>query len=152
MANIRENVVKTTLSVAQRLIEHLVAWVAFIGFVFWTIFWWFLYALQGGWGGIPRMDAPFLFFILKGYVLYGCLLTLVYLFYGRARFLPWRSGTSQVRDFFILIFLFSLALAYFRLVIIGNIQLGALTQLSIAVSGTLVFLISKWTISRVKSE
>ena len=35
----------------KALIEHLLAWVAFIGYVLWTILWAFTYALMGGWGG-----------------------------------------------------------------------------------------------------
>lgn len=136
------------LRVVQRLIEHLLVWVAFIGFASWTIFCAFIYAVMGGWGGTPRFDASF----LLGYVAYGLLLSLEYLFYRRARFLPWLSGEKPVRDLFLLLLFFSLAVAWYLIFFTGNVEPTAYAQLCFGVGGILVFLIFTRTIGHLKAE
>ena len=74
---------------------------------------------MGGWGGTPYFDVSF----LLGYAAYGLLLSFEYLFYRRARNLPWLSGERPVRDFFLLLFFFSLAVAWHFIFFFGNVDL-----------------------------
>ena len=138
------------LWMAQRLIEDLLVWVAFIGFACWTIFCAFMYALMGGWGGTPHFDP----FFLQGYAAYGLLMSFEYLFYRRARFLPWLSGERPLRDFSLLLFFFSLPLAWHLIYFSHAVKLTAYVQLCFGVGGILVFLrlISNWTIGHPKTE
>jgi hypothetical protein len=93
----------------KRLIEHLVVWVAFVGFIYWTIAWAFTYAMMGDWGGTRNLNAFFILSIFGGYAAYGLLLSLQYLFFGRTRFLPWLSGKKPVREICVLLLLFSIS-------------------------------------------
>jgi hypothetical protein len=129
-------------------LEHLLVWIAFIGIAWWTIFCAFTYALMGGWGGTPRFDA----FFLLGYAAYGLLLSFEYFFYGRARFLPWLSGERPVRDFFLLLFFFSLPVAWYLIYFSHSVELTTYAQLCFGIGGILVFLIFRWNISRPKTE
>jgi hypothetical protein len=97
----------------KRLIEHLIVWVAFVGFIYWTIAWALTYAIMGGWGGSRNLSAFFMLWILGGYAAYGLLLSLEYLFFGRARFLPWLGGKKPVRDICVLLLFSSFTLAYY---------------------------------------
>jgi hypothetical protein len=99
----------------KTLIEHLLAWVAFIGYVLWTILWAFTYALMGGWGGTPTFSPPFVLWILAGYAIYGLLMSFIYLSFGRVRFLPWRLEKRSLKDFCILLIVSLSALVYYLL-------------------------------------
>ena len=107
--------------IARALMEYLLAWVAFTGYVLWSSLWPFLYALQGGWGGTPSFHPLFVLWILSGYVAYGLVVFFTYRFFGRVRFLPWQGAGSPFRDFIILLIVSALALIYYLLFFIhGN--------------------------------
>ena len=94
-------------------LEDPLVYVAFAGFIYWTIICALSYALMGGWGGTRNLNAFFILSILGGYAAYGLLLSLEYLFFGRARFLPWLDGKKPVRDIFLLLLFTSFPLAYY---------------------------------------
>ena len=97
----------------RALIESLLAWVAFIGYLLWTSLWAFLYALQGGWGGTPSFHTSFVLWILAGYAAYGLVMLFLCLSFGRVRFLPWRATKTSFRDFFILLIFSASILIYY---------------------------------------
>jgi hypothetical protein len=98
---------------AEGVVEDLVVWMAFVGFIYWTIAWALTYAIMGGWGGTRSFSAFFMLSILGGYAVYGLPLWLEYKFFDRARFLPWLGGKKPVRDIFLLFLFTSFPLAYY---------------------------------------
>ena len=98
---------------AMGLIEHLLAWLAFFGFIFWSSLWAFVYAFQGGFGGTPSFHPLFVLFILIGYVAYGLVMLSIYRFFGRVRFLPWQAPKAPFRDLFILLIFSASAVIYY---------------------------------------
>jgi hypothetical protein len=94
-------------------LEDPLVYVAFAGFIYWTIICALSYALMGGWGGTRSFSAYFILLCSVGYAIYGLLLWLEYKFFGRVRFLPWLDGKKPVRDIFLLLLFTSFPLAYY---------------------------------------
>jgi hypothetical protein len=92
-------------------LEDPLVYVAFAGFIYWTMICAFSYALMGGWGGTRSFSADFILLCSVGYAIYGLLLGLEYKFFGRVRFLPWLDGKKPVRDIFLLLLFTSFPVA-----------------------------------------
>lgn len=98
---------------AVGLVEHLLAWLAFFGFIVWSSLWAFLYAFQGGFGGTPSFHSLFVLCVLIGYAAYGLVIFSIYRFFGRVRFLRWQAAKAPFRDLSILLIFSASAFIYY---------------------------------------